>query len=184
MAKKKRVRRKKSSVHKKVMSAHPSRRKRKSSSRKHGLSEAFTAQGAKHGMRTTVGGGIGGAVAYGLDAVGVRKLPMLGRIGVFLGASFVTSAMMGMDNVAAGIAGAGGYAVLQGTIGGMSEMEAHPYTKQGVLNEYPDAMDEAGNPMYLSEDGTFYYLEDGGEMNLAASMQADLYPNYVNSSGF
>lgn len=183
MATKKRKR--KHSVKRKVMSAHRSGKRRRSAKRKHGLSEAFTAQGAKDGAQTAVGGGVGGAVTYGLDAMGVRKLPVLGRAGVYLLGSFVTSVILGAKNVGAGMAGAGGYSILQSTVGGMSEMENHSFTKTGVLNEYPEAMDEAGNPMYLADDGQFYYLDEMGEgFQLASSMQADLYPNYVNSSGF
>lgn len=99
---------------------------------------------------------------------------------VQLGASFMVASVLKMPNVGAGMAGAYGAKLVDKLTGTMSENA--DYSEADGLDQYPDALDENGTPMFLSEDGNFYYLE---EMELAESFQdKNMYPRYVNSSDF
>lgn len=129
-------------------------------------------------------GGFGGGVAYvadllvGKDKPGLRAVTQLG-LAVLIGGGF------GMPQTGAGVAGAYAYNLIDNLKSGLSEMEDTKYADEDALDQYPDALDEEGNPMFLAEDGNFYYLEEfelseDGEYYLAEDMQARLYPGYVN----
>jgi hypothetical protein len=99
---------------------------------------------------------------------------------VQLGASFIVSSVLKMPNVGAGMAGAYGAKLMDKLTGTMSE--EGEYTEANGLDRYPDALDENGTPMFLAEDGNFYYLE---EFELSESFQDEtMYPRYVNASSF
>jgi hypothetical protein len=145
------------STKKAVLSARRGRRRRK-----RGLSEAFTTASAKTAGLAMVKGAAGG-FAVNLLEHGIAKLMpgMVGKgtsIGVVLGASFLTHAVLKQPDIATGMAGALGYS-LSRNIPGLND-DAYFADEEAL---YDDAvyMDEDGNPM--DEDGN--YLNDDDGMN-------------------
>jgi hypothetical protein len=133
--------------------------------------------------RGSFSGLVGGGISYGLNRVVPGESPLVHGL-VQLGASFLAGAVMKAPNLGAGIAGAYGYQLAERLAGkAMGEdMDSADYADEDSLSQYPDALDENGTPMFLAEDGNFYYLE---EFELAESFQdADMYPRYVNSSNY
>ena len=175
MAKKRRIRRKR------TLSAKGSRRRR-SSSRKGILSEMFTPATAMQSGKAVISGMVGGMASRVIGKVIPGENALTSAL-VNLGASFISSAVLKMPNLGAGIAGAYGAQLFDKLTGGMGEdSEETDYASVNGLDKYPDALDENGNPLFLSEDGNFYYLE---EMELAEAFQdRDMYPRYVNASQF
>lgn len=190
MAKKgKRTRRRSKGLHAGALMARGKRTRRRS--RKRGLSEAFSPATATASAKTMLGGAIGG-FGYGLLKPAIENASdnTLVKNGIFLGASFLASAVLKMDNVSSGIAGAWGYD-LSRQMQGLSEM--NEYTDGDVLDE-PEYLDEAGNPMFLADDGNFYYLDEMNEDEMLDDddladgpvflADAGFYPEYVNVSNY
>lgn len=180
----------KRSRRKKTMSQNlPLARRRKSSHRrrkkKTGLSEIFTHQTFKNAGMSSGSGAMGGLVSYGLDRVLPDGKPGLRAI-VQLGSAFLLAGGLDKPYMGAGLMGAySNNLANEFTSKSMSEMENTDYADDDSLDKYPDALDEDGNAMYLADDGNFYYLDefelaDDGEFQLSQTMQAELYPGYVN----
>jgi len=191
MAKKKRTRRRSTGLNNSGMSARKTTRRRSTRRRKSGLSEAFspaTATASAKGMLSGAIGGFGyGVIKPSIDQATDNKLI---RSGIALGLSFLSSAVLKMDNVSSGIAGAWGFDMSR-QMQGLSEMEETEFADDEMLDE-PEYLDEDGNPMFLAEDGNFYYLEEmnedeeeepgmGEPMYLA---DGSFYPEYVNTSNY
>jgi len=174
MAKKRRIRRKR------TLSAKGGRRRR--SSRKGILSEMFTPATAMASGKAVLSGVVGGMASRVVGKIIPGENKLTSAL-VNLGASFLASSVLKMPNLGAGIAGAYGAQIFDQLAGGMSEdNEETDYASVNGLDKYPDALDENGNPLFLSEDGNFYYLE---EMELAESFQdTNMYPRYINSANF
>lgn len=155
--------------------------------RRGGLSEIFTHAGFKESGLGNLKALGGGGIAYGIDYMGMKDASPLMRGLVQVGAAFVLDAGLGMKDVARGMSGAYGYTLLNDLTGGLSEdMDDTDYADEDALCEYPDALDENDNPMFLAEDGELYYLDEfelaeDGTMYLAESGIARMYPDYVQN---
>jgi len=171
--------------------------RKKHSRRKKGvLSELFSPSTATATAKTMVGAGVGG-YAYGMiePTINENITNPLGRTAVALGLSFVASSVLKMPNVSSGIAGALGYSMARKSLG-LAEMNDHDYASSSSLNEIPEYLDEAGNPVYLAEDGTYKYMDEMNEDEMLDEMGepvylaepiylADsIYPDYVNTSNY
>lgn len=158
-------------------------RRGRSRSRKGLLSEMFSPQAATQTGRAVLSGIAGGMLSKGID----RLLPVENQLTkglIQLGASFVMGAVLKVPNLGAGIAGAYGAGLAERLFSPrpMGEMENEEYADPDALSAYPDALDDNGRPMYLAENGEFYYLE---EFELAETFQSpEMYPRYVNSSDY
>lgn len=155
--------------------------RRKGSRRRKGfLSEAFTPATAMQSARGTFSGLLGGGISYGLNRIIPGESPLVHGL-ANLGSAFLASAVMKAPSLGAGIAGAYGYQLAE-RLAGKAMSEDADYADEDSLSEYPDALDEDGTPMFLAEDGNFYYLE---EFELAESFQDEqMYPRYVNSAQY
>jgi len=171
----------------KVSKRRTTRRRR----RKTGLSEMFSPATATHSAKNMVGGAIGG-FGYGMlkPALDTSIENKFAKGAIVLGASFAASAVLKMDAVSSGIAGAWGYD-LSRQMQGLGEMDETEFADDDALNEEPEYLDENGNPMFLAEDGNFYYLEemeeDTEEQEMGEPMylaDAGFYPEYVNTSNY
>ncbi len=188
MAKKKRARRRRSTKRRRSMSeSSPARKTKRRSgkrrSRKKGLSEIISHEGLKKAGKAGLKGLMGGGIVYGIDTL-VGKDNHTMRIGANLLGALILGAGFDQPEIASGMLGALTYD-LANEAHPVSEMNDHDYADEDTLEENPDALDEAGNPMYLAEDGNFYYLNDfelaeDGNYYLSETMQANLYPGYVN----
>ena len=200
-----RRRKKRTSSAKRTSSTRKTRTKRRGRRRKKSmLSEIVSPEGFKRTGKSYLGGLVGGVGAAGIDALLPANSSVMWRVAANGGVALVAGAM-GWDSVAAGMGGATGYQLGQKlTQKLLSEMEEEEMADDDVLSDYPDALDEAGNPMFLAEDeyverglaaaGEFYYLEELEEMEeayladsyyLSESFQAnDMYPAYINSAMF
>jgi hypothetical protein len=159
--------------------------------RKGFMGEIVSHQGLKKAGKSAGAGFLGGATL----AIAESFLPdnELVKIGTAAVLALGAGAGMDMPNVAAGIGGAYGYgATMRGKQALLGEMEDAEYADNESLEEYPDAMDEDGNPLYLADDGELYYMDEielqddaGNRVPLAETFQDRyMYPKYVNSSGF
>lgn len=146
--------------------------------RRRGMSEAFTVGTVKETGKAILSGAVGGFGAGALipKMLGKYNTPG-GSLIAHTVASFLTGAVLGWQNVGAGIAGAYGSKLASGSMA-----ENYNYANQDALNEMPDAMDEDGNAMYLADDGNFYYLEELQDAMELAAGNDNAYPDYVNSS--
>lgn len=167
------------------------RKRRRSTRRRRGLSEMFTQSSAMDGGRNVIGGALGGVTSAFLDIIAGEDVNPLTRAALQMGGSFVLSAGFGMKGMGAGMAGAyihGEFLKLHTRyLQENGDTEDAEYTDPDALSQNPDAVDAEGNPMYLAEDGQFYYLEEMQQMDesyLSANSQAQLYPGYVNTSNF
>jgi len=173
--------------------------RRTHSRRKKGvLSELFSPATATATAKTMVGAGIGG-YAYGIvePTINDNISNPLGRTAVALGLSFVASSVLKMPNVSSGIAGALGYSMARKSLG-LSEMNDYDYASKESLNEIPEYLDEAGNPVYLAEDGTYKYMDEMNEEEMEMMdemgepvylaepiyLADSIYPDYVNTSHY
>lgn len=187
MAKAKRKRRTRKSLSATGLMAKGKRRTRRTS-KKRGLSEAFSPSQATASAKTLLGGAMGG-FGYGIikpqiDSATDNKLY---QNGIVLGASFLISAVLKMDNVASGMIG-GWASDMAKTIGGLNEMNDTDYSS-GM--DEPEYLDEMGEPMYLADDGNFYYLDEMNEDEMMDEMgepvylaDSNFYPEYVNTSHY
>lgn len=161
------------------------------------LSELFSASTATATAKN-MAAAAGGGYAYGIVSPLVTNNieNPLAQNAVKLGLSFVTSAVLKMPNLSAGMAGAWGYE-LANKMTGLSEMNEAEFVDEDSLDEYPEYLDEAGNPVYLAADGSYVYLDEMNEMNEDDMMDEaptyladpvyladDLYPEYVNVSNY
>lgn len=173
----------------KSMSEFPlSRRGRKTTRRRkkaRGLSEIFSPASFKDGGRASLSGALGGGIGFLADMLVPEGKPGLRAI-VHIGASILLAGGFGMPNAGAGLAGAYVNNVAKDMYNKtLSEMDREEYADPDALDQYPDALDENGEAMYLAEDGNFYYLEEfdlaeDGNYYLSETMQANLYPGYIN----
>jgi len=150
------------------------------------LSELVSHEGLKKAGKSAAGGGIGGVISGIIGLVAGDK-PGL-KLALNLGGALVMGAAFDMPNVSAGMAGAVSHD-LTTKLGSklLGEMEREEFADEDSLDEYPDALDENGTGMYLAEDGNFYYLEDfeladDGNYYLSETMQAELYPSYIQTA--
>jgi len=162
-----------------------SRKRRRSGSRKKGLSEIFSPSTFKEGGKGMLSGSLGGGISFVVDMLVPKEKPGLRAISQ-LGAAILLGGGFNLPNVGAGVAGAySNNLINQLYTKSLSEMENNDYADPNALDAFPDALDEDGNAMYLAEDGNFYYLEEfslaeDGTYYLNEDMQANLYPGYIN----
>lgn len=164
--------------------------RRRTTRRKRGLSEAFSPATATASAKGMVGGAIGG-FGYGLikPMIDSSTDSKLAQTGIALGLSFVASAVLKMDNISSGIAGAWGFDMSK-QISGLQEMQDNEFADSDSLNDEPEYLDEMGEPMFLANDGNFYYLDemqDEDDMDLGEPMflaDSNFYPEYVNTSRY
>jgi hypothetical protein len=107
------------------------------------------------------------------------------RGGIFLGASFLVASVLKMPNVASGIAGAYGLMLQKKTMGLSEDDMFNRFDYVDNLEEEAEYLDEGGNPMFLAEDGQFYYLEEEDEdEGLSADFLAErgYMPSYAPQS--
>ena len=167
------------------LSKRGSRRRRRS--KKTGLSEIFTPAGFKEGGKTAISGALGGGVSFLVDMLVPKSNQGLRAIAQ-LGTAIVLAGGFQMPNMGAGVMGAYANNMANGLYTKtLNEMEEEEFADEDALDEYPDALDEDGNPMYLADNGNFYYLEEfelaeDGNYYLSEDMQANLYPGYINPS--
>jgi hypothetical protein len=158
----------------------PKRRRRRAKGRGM-LSEIMNPQTATESAKSVLSGTIGGFAAGMLDEPTSQMQPFA-RGGIFLGASFLVASVLKMPNVASGIAGAYGLMLQKKTMG-LSEDEDmfNRFDYVDNLEEEAEYLDESGNPMYLAEDGQFYYLEEEEDDTLSANYLADrgYMPHYA-----
>lgn len=163
------------------------RRRRSGGRRRRGLSEIFSPAGFRDGAMNTLWGTGGGMAANLIDRLGAGEASPLLRGGIQVGAAVLVSAVFKQDKLAAGMAGGYGYTLLDELLGerALSEdWDDTDYADDDAMSEYPDALDEEGNPMFLAEDGNLYYLEEfdlaeDGTMYLAENGMARMYPDFV-----
>lgn len=165
--------------------------------RKSGLSEMFSPNTAMQAAKGTLSGVVGGGIAGLINDVMPDTTKFGWRLGGGLVASFLLTGLLNAPKMGAGVAGATGLLLYLKLREGNLQ-EGYDYANPNVLSEYPSFMDEAGNPMYLSDDGNLYYLEEGETVNaydeaLSAGNplylsddedQLGIYPNYVNASNY
>lgn len=182
-------RRKKISKKRRVRSAAPIRRRKRRSLSESGLSAMFNPQTAQAAGRVVGAGAIGGLLAGGLNRV-LTKSNNLTRIGIQIGASFVTYALLKYPNMSAGMAGA--FAAMESKPlydRFLAEDDETMFADEDSINSLPMVLDEDGNALTLSqdEDGNVVYLnENTGQTMLAedvylqeeAFLQEDIYPEY------
>lgn len=150
------------------------RRKRKSAptmtrrrrSKKRGLSELFTPATATAAAKVIGSAAVGGLIAGAANKV-LAKQNMLTRYGIQFAGSFLTYSVVGMPNMAAGMAGA--FAALESQ-GFVNKLLAEEFADENAINELPDMMNENGEPLTLAQDenGNVVYLNEAtGEVTLA-----------------
>lgn len=152
-----------------IKAARPRRRRR--TMREQGLSAMFSPETAQAAGRVVGAGAIGGILGGALNRV-LTKSNNLTRIGVQLGASFVTYAVLKYPNMSAGMAGA------------FAALESKPvydrflaedddemmFAQEDSINELPMILNENGEQITLSQDqdGDVIYLNEAtGETMLA-----------------
>lgn len=182
------------SLSRKVTRSRGRSRRRKS---KGGLSEIFDKNSAMQTGKGMVSGMLGGAIVKGTEST-MKSLPPWSQNLVLFAGSFVAGTMLQMPNVSAGMSGALAYKLMDQVF---PMNEDGDWADQDALDEEEEYMDEAGNPMFLADDGNFYYLEDdmmGDEdedmmdedededgMSEPTFLAAGIpYPSYVNTSRY
>jgi hypothetical protein len=126
----------------------PVRRKRRVTRSKGMLAELFNPQMAQAAGKSVISGAVGGAGALMLNKLLPETMDPKMKGFVTLGAGFITSALLKMPNVGAGMAGVG---------------IANLMTNAGMLAEdnFSYADDLQALPLVLDEDGMSYLQEDG-----------------------
>jgi len=170
----------------KRMAAPKMRRRR---SKKSGLSELFTPATATAAAKVIGSAAVGGLIAGGVNKV-LSKQNMVTRYGIQFAGSFVTYGLLGMPNMAAGMAGAFSALESQGFV---NKLLADEFADDSSINQLPDMMNENGDPITLAQDdnGNVVYLNEAtGEVTLAEDVylqdgeqtflqDASIYPQYA-----
>ena len=181
---------KKAPAHKAVThSKAPAKAKKKKRKPKTGLAEMISHEGLKKTGKAYGAGFIGGSISGGIDLLLPEDTNPFLRFGAHaLGATLVGAAF-DKPMISAGMGGAYAHGIVT-DLGKkmMSEMEPEEYADDDSLEEYPDALDENGTPMFLADDGEFYYMEEfelSEQYQLSESFQSrEMYPRYVNSANY
>jgi len=155
------------------------------------LGELFNPATAKAGAQVMGAGALGGIIAGGLNKI-LANQKMVTRVGIELGASFATYALLGYPSMSAGMAGA--FASQEFTPfynKFLNEDESTTFAEEDSINELPIMMNENGETISLQEDGSgnmIYLNEATGEATLAEDvyleedtyLQEDdsIYPRY------
>jgi hypothetical protein len=113
------------------------------------LAELFNPQMAQAAGKSVISGAVGGAGALMLNKLLPETMDPKMKGFVTLGAGFITSALLKMPNVGAGMAGVG-IANLMTTAGMLAEDDNFSY-----------ADDLQALPLVLDEDGMAFLQEDG-----------------------
>jgi hypothetical protein len=175
----------------KPLGARTTKRRKKTRSGKNFLGEMFKPEAFKEAGKNGFNGLLGGGLGKIVDSLLPADTNDFMRFLIHGGGIVVMGASFKMPKMATGWAGGLGWDTmgkLQTKL--LSEMENADFANKDSMEETPDALDENGTPMYLAEDGNFYYMEEfelgeDGEMYLSASFQAnDMYPQYINSSRY
>lgn len=172
-------------------------RKRSRTRSKGMLSEMFSASSATSTGKSMLSGAIAG---YGVSFAEpmLSPLPKLTQHAIILGGSFIAGTVLKMPNISVGIASAWGYKLAK-DMQGMAE--DGDWADEDSMDEEPEYLDEAGNPIFLAADGNFYYLDenvmeededdgmeeeddDEGMSQGEFLAQGGLYPDYVNVSRY
>jgi len=177
MAKKSKTRKRRA---RRAMSAPATRRR--TMRKRRGLSELFNATTATAAAKSVASGAIGGVLAGGLLRI-MKNRPTYERLGAGLAASFFTYAVVGMPNMAAGMAGAIAAtesAPIYDKFMGESLVD---YADVDALNTMPaQVMSEDGQVLTLAEvNGEAVYLNEDEQVMLAetAYLQEGIYPDYA-----
>jgi hypothetical protein len=133
--------------------AAPVRRRKRVTRSKGMLSELFNPAMAQAAGKTVLSGAVGGAGAVLLAKILPDTMDARKKGFVTLGAAFVTSTLLKMPNVGAGMAGVGMYSVLSAS-GMLAEDE--------FLQEYNYANELESLPLVLDEDGMDFLQEESG----------------------
>jgi hypothetical protein len=186
-------------------------RSRRRTHKKGFLSELSSGENIQAYLKDGVSAGIGGFLAGEMEPMVANYTPFQQAL-VFLGVSYLASSA-GYKNISMGVAGAYGLKMSRQRRGLSDDMEDNTFINDEDLEDEADAMDEMGNPMYLADDGEYYYahelqdddmedddMEDNYRMSnsynmsddedmsanlLAANLLADgLYPDYINTSNY
>lgn len=152
---------------------HTTRKRKSVRRRKRGMSEMFNATTAMAAGRTIGAAAIGGALAGAVNKMLVGQ-PTYQRIGTGVVASFLTYAVGGFPHMAAGMAG--GFAAIetQPLLAGLMSEDGDyfDYANSSSLNEMPVYLNEAGEAVYLNEDGQVTLAED-------VYLNEGIYPDYA-----
>lgn len=157
MARKRRTKAKRRSPRRMGDGRATARRRTRRRSRRKGMSEVFTSGGVKKGAKSTLIGIGGGVVAKGIDLVSDNEIV---KGGLSLVIAFAASAM-GAEHFGAGLAGGWAFGAtdrLEKKF--MSDFNNANYTDEDALNDYPDALSDDGIPLYLGDDGYYYFSDD------------------------
>ena len=158
------------------------RRRRSTRRHKSGMSEFFSPATAHAGAKVIGAGAIGGLIAGATNRI-LTKSNDITRLGIELGASFVTYAVLGYPHMSSGMAGA--FVALESAPlynKFLAEDDDDMFADDDAINELPEMMNENGETISLAEDsfGNPVYLnESTGEVTLAE----DVYLNeniYLN----
>lgn len=134
-----------------------SRRRRSVGRRKSGLSEMFNQGNVMEAGKSMLSGAAGGTISWGIDRMLAEDTSPAIKAAAHLGGALVVAGAFGMQKTAAAMVGCFVKDLLTQNITMNEDFEDAEYTDGNVLSEYPDALDEAGNPMFLAEDGNLYY---------------------------
>lgn len=166
--------------------AAPTRRRRRSN---RGMSEMFTSATAHAAARVVGAGALGGLAAGAVNRV-LTKSSDVTRIGIEIGAAFITYAVLQYPNMSAGMAGA--FAALESQplynkFLAEDDDDDVQFADEDAINEMPEFLNEDGDPLTLSEDeyGREVYLnENTGDVTLAETLYLNededdsIYPAY------
>ena len=163
--------------------ARPRRRRR--SMKEEGLSAMFSPETAQAAGRVVGAGAIGGILGGALNRV-LTKQNNLTRLGVQIGASFITFAVLKYPNMSAGMAGA--FAALESKPAydkflAEDEDDMQMFAQDDSINELPMILNENGEKITLSQDesGDVIYLnEETGETMLAEEVYLNEEEVYLN----
>lgn len=148
----------------------PRRRRRRSMNEGTSLAELFNPQTARAGAKVIGAGAIGGMIAGGLNKI-LSRQSMVTRVGIELGASFATYALLGYPSMSAGMAGAFASQEFSPVYSKfLNEGEEVTFAEEDSINELPTMMNENGDVISLQEDasGNMVYLNEAtGEATLA-----------------
>jgi len=159
--------------------------------KKSGLSEMFSATTAQAAAKTIGAGALGGFIAGGASKMIANQAPLT-RYGLAAGASFITYALLGYPNMAAGMAGAFTALESEKLYAGLLNEDADIYADPDAINQLPVMMNENGDVITLAQDasGEMVYLNEAtGDVTLAEDVSlaeeiylnedASIYPTYT-----